>query len=175
MPSATEGGPTWEESSVSPTISEIIQWENVTGRQVPRSLGSDAWRGVRECDSSSAIYQRAVDTLQYVQWDVLLRRCTRLRNGIACQLEERYSAGNFKLVRRITFEDRQSWVVKVRMPPLDWQYDTESMDEAKQIASEVATLKYLKYVLNDSVQRVEETLTLKPDQGQFVNSSSASP
>lgn len=142
---------TWEKYPVSPTFSQIAPWEDTPNHYVPQGMGSNAWRGVQDYDPNMARYQRAVDTLKYVRWDILLENCTRVRNGITCRLEERFSVGNFKLVRRITFEDGYSWVVKVRMPPLDWQYDTEVMNDAKQIASEVANLKYLKYVIANSV------------------------
>ncbi|KAL9115761.1 MAG: hypothetical protein Q9227_000129 [Pyrenula ochraceoflavens] len=48
-------------------------------------------------------------------WSAALTQCSRLREGIHCRLEDNFSCGTRKLVRKIRFDDGVGWVICVWM------------------------------------------------------------
>lgn len=108
------------------------------------SLGSDAWFGLDEYDPGSEPYERAIAFFAHVKWDILASKASRLRNGVSCKLSEKYSIGQFNMVRRITFSDGVDWVARLRMPDIQYYKGPESLDHTRVMRSELASMRFLK-------------------------------
>ena len=80
-------------------------------------LGSSGWIGA-DCyeadDEWNMLTRKFFDT---VKWDALASIASSLRAGVRCSYEDKFSIGQFNLVRRLNFDDGVSWVVRVRLPP----------------------------------------------------------
>jgi len=49
--------------------------------------------------------------------EVLVRRARAMRrSAYSCTVSERFSAGNYNIVRQLVFDDGLSWVIRLRMP-----------------------------------------------------------
>ena len=116
------------------------------------ALGSASWIGADEYDGDE-FYERAIAFFAAVKWDELVSISSRLRHGISCQLGEKYSIGHFNMVRQVVFADGISWVARLRLPPLDAVFGRrERLDSASILKSEVASMKFLKYVTTAFVE-----------------------
>lgn len=75
--------------------------------------------------------------------DALCNLATRLRNGTACScgLYQHPAGGSFNWTVSILFEDDAEWIF--RSPREGYPFSTSELN-AKLLASEAATLKYLK-------------------------------
>lgn len=95
--------------------------------------------------------------------DALLALASHLRDGIPCTAKKnkKPSAGCLNWVVFLTFADGVQWVF--RSPKFDAQLSDEAME--KQIASEVATMKYLK---NNTVVPVPEVCSFSPTTDNVV-------
>jgi hypothetical protein len=110
-------------------------------------LGSDTWFGVDEIEEDSDLRSRATAFLAAVNWEVLTSIASQIR-GVECTLSDKYSLGHFNLVRRLTFADGVSWVVRLRLPDLPDVFGTrEAMKAADCMGIEVATMEYIRYVV----------------------------
>lgn len=109
-------------------------------------LGSASWIGADADIIGIKYHERATTFFATVKWDVLVSTASGLRNGIPCEVSERYSIGHFNMVRRITFVDGVSWVARLRMPHMR----RELLDVASVLKVEVASMKFLKYVIPES-------------------------
>jgi hypothetical protein len=129
---------------------EIFQMKltNTTIDEDPAALlGSTSWDGADAYEAGGEFHQRATAFFAAVKWDQLVSLSSRLRGGIPCTLEEKFSIGHFNMVRRIVFEDGISWVARLRLPRLGAVTgDRETLDEARTLKVEVASMKFLKYV-----------------------------
>lgn len=81
------------------------------------AIGSDSWRGAENYEGDE-LHNRATNFLTSISWDALAAIASKYRNGIDCQLNEKYSLGYFNLVRRLVFKDGVSWVARLRLPLL---------------------------------------------------------
>jgi hypothetical protein len=108
-------------------------------------LGCDTWFGVDEIEEDSDLRSRATAFLAAVNWEVLTSIASQIR-GVECTLSDKYSLGHFNLVRRLTFADGVSWVVRLRLPDLPGVFGTrEAMKAADCMGIEVATMEYIRY------------------------------
>ncbi|KAI0398956.1 hypothetical protein F4802DRAFT_611243 [Xylaria palmicola] len=108
-------------------------------------LGSTSWIGADTYETGGEYYKRATAFLAAVKWDVLASISSSLRNGIPCEFGEKFSIGNYNMVRRIVFTDGISWVARVRMPPLKAASGAlEVLDVAGTLQVEIASMKFLK-------------------------------
>jgi hypothetical protein len=108
-------------------------------------LGSDTWFGVDEIEEDSDLHSRATAFVAAVNWATLASIASQIR-GVECTLSDKYSLGHFNLVRRLTFTDGISWVVRLRLPELPDVFGTrEAMKAADCIGIEAATMKYTRY------------------------------
>lgn len=107
-------------------------------------LGSDTWLGIDDYDEDDDLHSRATSFVAAINWAVLLSIASQTR-GVECQLSEKYSLGHFNLVRRLTFEDGVSWIVRLRLPELPSMFGIrEAMKAADCMAIEVATMNYFR-------------------------------
>lgn len=122
-------------------------------------LGSDSW-------SDEPRYQAAYRTrldwvLDKVPVPSLQQLVSSQRNGLECAVSHNFAAGDFNLVRKITFIDGTQWIVRIRLPPISYfSTDTQNngTSETREgtshikcterdldaLKSEIATMKYLK-------------------------------
>jgi hypothetical protein len=120
--------------------------ENASSMQDTAStIGSDGWRNAEEHEPDSELYLRATTFFDSVDWDALISRASSIC-GVPCSLSEKYSLGQFNLVRRITFSDGESWVARLRLPALPSFFGgREALDVKRTLDIEVATMKFLRY------------------------------
>lgn len=116
------------------------------GGSPPRDLpvGSASWVGsdCYESDSKHNIQTRRF--LETVKWDILASKASSFRSGAPCTYSERFSIGQFNMVRRLTFDDGASWVVRVRLPPEATPAPLEEYDSPRAFALEIAAMKFFK-------------------------------
>ncbi|KAK5218482.1 hypothetical protein LTR47_011704 [Exophiala xenobiotica] len=119
---------------------------NITVDENPAALlGSTSWDGADAYEVGEEFHQRATAFFAAVKWDQLMSLSSRLRDGVPCNFGEKYSIGHFNMVRRILFEDGISWVARLRLPRLGAVIsDRATLDEAKTLKVEVASMKFLK-------------------------------
>lgn len=108
-------------------------------------LGSDSWIEADATQPDDAFHQRASTFVAAAKWDTLLSISSHLRHGIPCKLSDKFSIGHFNMVRRITFEDKVSWVARLRMPPVSAvPADREAASVARILEVEVAGMNFLR-------------------------------
>ena len=99
-------------------------------------LGSASWIGADAYDVGDELHERATCFFNAVNWDVLARLSSKLRAGVPCSLSEKYSIGHFNMVARL------------RLPQLRAVFgDREALDSASTLKVEVASMKFIRYVL----------------------------
>lgn len=108
------------------------------------SLGSAAWIGAGAYDPGDEYHNRATDFMAAVKWDTLKLISSRLRQGVPCELSDKYSIGHFNLVRRIIFADGVSWVARLRLPELRVASGGDLLDMQSIFRLEIASMKLLK-------------------------------
>lgn len=108
------------------------------------AIGSDAWLGAAEYEAGAPLHRRATSFLSHVNWDKLTSIASSHRNGMPCKVSEKYSFGHFNLVRRITFQDGVNWLARLRFPRSPDLYQDEALDDAKAMAIEISSMKFLK-------------------------------
>lgn len=106
-------------------------------------LGSETWLGADETEDPE-LHARAIAFLAAINWESLITLASEMR-GTGCQLSEKFSMGYFNFVRRLTFEDGASWVVRLRLPELQSVFGTREALQAEGCMSiEVAAMKYIR-------------------------------
>lgn len=134
-----------------PTPAEMSEMKltNITVDENPAALlGSTSWDGADAYEVGEEFHQRATAFFAAVKWDQLMSISSRLHDGVPCTVGEKFSIGHFNMVRRIVFEDGISWVARLRLPRLGAVIsDRETLDEAKTLKVEVASMRFLKYVM----------------------------
>jgi hypothetical protein len=80
-------------------------------------IGSDSWIGADAYEADDEYNAQTVKFFKSVIWDILASIASRHRSGAPCTYADKYSIGQFNLVRRLDFHDGVSWVVRVRLPP----------------------------------------------------------
>ncbi|KAJ5945993.1 hypothetical protein N7454_002832 [Penicillium verhagenii] len=111
------------------------------------SLGSSSWLQVDDQKSDDYFDLRAITFLESIKWDVLASICSRLRSGIQCGIDGKYSSGSRNIVRRVLFVDGVSWVARLKLPNTDMIPGAhDALDVASTLKVEVSTMKFLKYV-----------------------------
>lgn len=112
------------------------------------SLGSASWTGADNYEVGGEFHERATAFFAAVKWDVLASASSSLRNGIPCAFGERFSIGNFNLVRQIVFEDGVRWVARLRLPELKAVFGgREALDIASTLKIEISTMKFFRCVI----------------------------
>lgn len=78
-------------------------------------VGSEAWNnGSRYSPEWQA---RLKYMLAAVPDELLVQRARAVRGGAyKCTVSERFSAGNYNIVRQLVFDDGKSWIIRLRMP-----------------------------------------------------------
>ncbi|RGP66279.1 kinaselike domain [Fusarium sporotrichioides] len=111
----------------------------------PVALGSTSWIGADNYESGGDFHDRALKTLNEINWDRLLTISSSLRNGTSCRISQSFSIGHFNMVRRIEFADGISWVARVRLPEMKSFFgDREMLDDAETLRVELASMNFLK-------------------------------
>lgn len=106
-------------------------------------LGSETCLGADETGDPE-LHTRATAFLAAIKWHSLIALASKMR-GTGCQLSEKFSMGHFNVVRRLTFEDGASWVVRLRLPELQSVFGTREVLHAEGcMGIEVATMKYIR-------------------------------
>lgn len=117
-------------------------------------LGSDAWLKADDFDEDDDLHIRATAFFEAIKWDHVISIASKLK-GADCEFSEKYSIGYYNLVRRLTFTDGTSWIVRLRLPPLSTVFGTrEVMKGTDCMAIEVATMNYLKLNTNLPIPEV---------------------
>ena len=107
-------------------------------------LGSDAWLDANEIDEESELHTRATTFVTAIKWEELKVLASGIR-GMECELSEKYSLGHYNLVKRLTFEDGVSWIVRLRLPQLPSVFGArEAMKAADCMSIEIATMNYIR-------------------------------
>jgi hypothetical protein len=105
-------------------------------------LGSDAWLDANEIDEESELHTRATTFVAAINWEKLKSLASEIR-GMGCELSDKYSLGQYNLVKRLTFVDGVSWIVRLRLPQLPSVFGTrEAMKIADCMSIEIATMNY---------------------------------
>ncbi|KAG8674181.1 hypothetical protein FPOAC1_000144 [Fusarium poae] len=108
-------------------------------------MGSNLWTKPGEGEPGSTYLDAELEILNTINWDRLLSISSTLRNGVHCTISERYSSGQFNMVRRVDFTDGVSWVARIRMPLADFiPGGRESLSTEETIRIEIASMKLLK-------------------------------
>jgi hypothetical protein len=111
-------------------------------------LGSGNWVGLEQIDEDDELYDRTTAFIGAIKWQALTSLATRMR-AVDCQLSEKYSVGHFNLVRRLQFTDGVSWIARLRLPDLPSMFgQREALNAEECMRIEIATMKYLRYVIN---------------------------
>ena len=117
-------------------------------------IGSDAWLEANEIDEESDLHTRATAFVAAIKWDKLLTLASAIR-GMDCELSDKYSLGHYNLVKRLTFVDGVSWIVRLRLPQLPSVFGTrEAMSGTDCMSIEVATMNYIRLNTNIPVPEV---------------------
>ena len=125
-------------------------------------LGSDSW-------SDEPRYQAAYRTrldfvLAKVPAPTLQQLASSQRNGVECAVSHNFTAGDFNLVKKITFIDGMQWIVRIRLPPIsyfstgtrnngageshEWSSRIKCTErDLEALKSEIVTMKYLEYAI----------------------------
>ena len=126
------------------------------------SLGSDSWSSAPRYQNT---YRARLDfVLGKVSVLALQQLGSSLRNGLGCTISNNYSAGEFNLVKKITFADNLQWILRIRLPPISWFSSGTPKNEAtnsglgesgsrvecterdlEALKSEIVTMKYLRF------------------------------
>ena len=111
------------------------------------AIGSDSWINADEFESGDELHNRATDFVAKIDWEALTSLASKLRDGINCHVSDKFSLGQFNMVRRIVFEDGTSWVSRLRLPELKSVFGhREALDVRSSMQVEIATMAYLRYV-----------------------------
>ena len=105
-------------------------------------VGSSSWVGPDSDDEDSIKVQRFFDTFK---WYVLAAIASRLRDGLGCNYADRFSTGQFNIVRRLIFEDGVSWVVRVQLPLEVSPLPPHLYPSPRAYDVEIASMMFLKY------------------------------
>jgi hypothetical protein len=90
-------------------------------------LGSDAWTNEPRYQDE---YRARLDfVLGEVSILAIQHLGSSVRNGLECTISNNFSAGNFNLVKKITFVDGVQWIVRIRLPPISYFYSSTPKDE----------------------------------------------
>lgn len=109
-------------------------------------LGSESWLDAEDNEDGSELHTRATTFFAAIKWDTLTSLASRMRDGIACQLSDKFSLGHFNLVRRVIFADGISWIVRLRLPELQSFFgNREALSGQEAMKIEIATMHYLRY------------------------------
>lgn len=135
------------DSNLTPAISADLDKMTMKENTAVATIGSDAWNGAEDYEGGDVLHERATAFFAAVKWDVLALLSSKLRHGIFCHFGEKFSVGHFNMVRRLDFADGISWVARLRLPPLTPVFGHgEQLDDASALKSELASMKFLKYV-----------------------------
>lgn len=111
-------------------------------------VGAEVWlnNSNYEQGAGDGLYERATNFFDAINWDTLITLASKAHADVSCHLSEKYSLGNFNLVRQIIFADGTLWIVRLRLPGLDGVFAAhETLDTTRAMQVEVATLNYLRY------------------------------
>jgi hypothetical protein len=107
-------------------------------------LGSDAWLDANGIDEESELHTRATTFVAAIKWENLKTLASGIR-GMACELSDKYSLGHYNLVKRLTFVDGVSWIVRLRLPQLPSVFGArEAMKAVDCMSIEIATMNYIR-------------------------------
>ncbi|KAJ5919268.1 hypothetical protein N7466_010211 [Penicillium verhagenii] len=110
------------------------------------SLGSGSWLEVDDQKTDDDLDLRDITFLEGIKWDVLASICSRLRDGISCEIDGKYCSGSNNIVRRVSFVDGVSWVARLRLPNADMMHGAQdALDVASTLKVEVSTMKFLNF------------------------------
>jgi hypothetical protein len=127
-------------------------------------LGSDTWSNEPRYENT---YRARLDfVLNKVSEAALKELVSSLRNVMRCTISSYYAAGDFNLVKKITFDDEVQWIIRIRLPPLSYfmsdtlrEEGSHSQSEVRgsrvtcterdleSLKSEILTMKYLRFDL----------------------------
>jgi len=108
-------------------------------------IGNDAWLGADAYEADDEFNVQTAKFFDQVKWDVLASIDSRHRDGMACDYADKYSIGQFNLVRRLEFADGASWVVRVRLPAEASPAALKAYDSQRAFEVEVASMMFFKY------------------------------
>jgi hypothetical protein len=128
-------------------------------------LGSDSWSNEPRYQ---AAYRARLDfVLAKVPVPKLQQLASSQRNGVECAVSHKFAAGDFNIVKKITFIDGIQWIVRIRLPPISY-FSTDTQNngageprewssrvkcterDLEALKSEIVTMKYLQYVIASS-------------------------
>ncbi|KAI9761634.1 MAG: hypothetical protein M4579_000868 [Chaenotheca gracillima] len=132
-------------------MSEPAEKSPATGSNMPVDetpavlLASASWVGADGYEVGGQFHERATSFFAAVKWDVLVSLSSSFRNGISCEIGEKFSIGHFNMVRQIVFADGVRWVARVRLPKMEAVFgERELLEDANILRVEVASMKFLK-------------------------------
>jgi hypothetical protein len=108
-------------------------------------IGYDAWKGFSE---SSVGTEKMVRTFgESIHWDNITSFCRRCRD-VQCSIGSKFLVGSKNLVKLVEFADGIKWVARLPLPRPDiYCAERGTLNRLKALRSEVATLKFLGYIL----------------------------
>ena len=113
-------------------------------------VGSAAWSGGEEYGGEYTL--RIAQFLSVINLEALRAYASTLREHRPCSVSDKFSVGNFNLVRTIRFDDGMKWVARLRMPPiLDGETIADPTSGGKygrnvvlEMQSELATMEFVR-------------------------------
>jgi hypothetical protein len=131
-------------------------------------LGSELWTNEPRYHNEYRL--RIHFVLNEVPPKVIHQLASSLRGGLSCVVSDTFSAGDFNLVKKITFVDNEQWVMRIRMPPLSFfragtpHGPVKCTDrEIEALRSEVSTMQYIRSVPHETGFQQSLTFHLTPD------------
>ena len=78
------------------------------------------------------------------KWEVLASIASAVRKGARCSYTDKYSIGQFNMVRRLNFDDGVSWVARIRLPAEATPVELDRYDGRRAFDIEIASMKFFK-------------------------------
>ncbi|KAF7189214.1 Altered inheritance of mitochondria protein 9, mitochondrial [Pseudocercospora fuligena] len=108
------------------------------------TLGSESWLDAGNYGEDHIQHTRVKDFIAKINWTALLAIACRARSGISCKLSEKYSRGQYNVVRKLEYEDGVDLVARLRLPDVEETENLELLGAEKTMEVEIATMAYLK-------------------------------
>ncbi len=108
------------------------------------AVGSDSWICADAYGTDDEINVQAVKFFNTVKWEVLASIASRHRDGKKCSFHDKFSLGQFNMVRRLNFDDDVSWVARVRLPPEATPAPLSQYNSRRAFDVEIASMKFFK-------------------------------
>ena len=110
----------------------------------PGAIGSEIWQGGNAYTDGSSINLESRKFFESFDWQALASIASKVRGGLSCSYADRFSMGQFNMVRRLNFDDGVSWVARIRLPPEASAAELSKYDSRRAFDIEIAAMHFFK-------------------------------